>query len=108
MDCAIDGTVNEANREVLAFDSTGAAGVGSTGAIFVTNLVSGGAVFDAMTMGCFDFSFNFASAFAGLDSVFAIFSALAGFSALVGLTALIGLAGFDRFGDFFNRGGNRF
>ncbi|MEQ1535375.1 MAG: hypothetical protein ABL923_05805 [Burkholderiaceae bacterium] len=57
-DCAIDGTVNDANLEVLAFDCTGAAGDKS--------LISGGAIFDAMTMGCFKFD----SSLDGLGTAF--------------------------------------
>jgi hypothetical protein len=52
----MDGTVNDANLEVLAFDCAGAADDES--------LISVGAIFDAMTMGCFKFD----SSLGGLDA----------------------------------------
>ena len=93
MDCAIEGTVSDANLEVLAFDKTGAAGAAASFAVgFVVILGSVGADFDAMTMGCFDFD----SAFVGFDSAFDL-ADLTVFTSLTIFSAFNGLIGFEDF-----------
>mgnify|MGYP006169445393 CR=1 FL=1 len=69
----MEGTVNDANLEVLAFDCAGAAGDKSLG--------SGDTIFDAMTMGCFNFDFSLD----GLGTAFDFSIVLAGLTGLAGL-----------------------